>query len=137
MRQWALRRPCADPRGQHGSPLFPWDNWANRQDARPRDFDIDYRDVRYFSDTGRTWHPTRHNLRDRVGTAPEEAVDTTDELIALIRTRRYLRLCLLAHPERWAASAGAWILRAGRDVLENGIKAALGRAYGPRGGQPA
>lgn len=126
----------------HGSPLFPWDNRDLWRAVEPADFglvgevyaDIDYADVRYFSDTGRTWHPTLHNLRDHVGAAPECAVDTTDELIALLRARRFPRLCLLAHPDRWAASTVAWTIRAGRDWLENGIKDTLSRFYRVRTG---
>jgi hypothetical protein len=121
----------------HGSPLFPWDNRDLWRAARPADFgidgevyaDIDYADVRYFSDTGRTWHPTRHNLRDHVGVAPECAIDTTEELMALLRSRRFPRICLLAHPDRWSASVVAWTMRAGRDRVENGIKDVLGRLY--------
>ena len=121
----------------HGSPLFPWDNRDLWRAARPADFgidgevyaDIDYTDVRYFSDTGRTWHPTRHNLRDHVSAAPECAIDTTDELMALLRARRFPRMCLLAHPDRWSASVLAWTVRAGRDRVENGIKGVLGRLY--------
>jgi hypothetical protein len=129
----------------HGSPLFPWDNRELWRAARPSDFgllgevyaDIDYADVRYFSDTGRTWHPTLHNLRDHVDVAPECAVDTTDELIGLLRARRFPRLCLLAHPDRWSSSTASWAVRAGRDWIENGIKGALGLLYrpGPRPGR--
>jgi hypothetical protein len=126
----------------HGSPLFPWDNRDLWRAARPADFgiegevyaDIDYADVRYFSDTGRTWHPTRHNLRDHVAVAPEFAVDSTDELMALLRSRRFPRVCLLAHPDRWSASLAAWTARAGRDLVENGIKDVLGRVYRLRPG---
>jgi hypothetical protein len=124
----------------HGSPLTPWDNRDIWRDARPADFglagevyrDIDYADVRYFSDTGRTWHPTRHNLRDHVGAPPDAVCDSTDELIALVRARRFPRLCLLAHPDRWSASTLDWTMRAARDVVENGIKDVLGLVYGIR-----
>jgi hypothetical protein len=126
----------------HGSPLFPRDNRDLWRSARPADFglagevyaDIDYADVRYFSDTGRTWHPTRHNLRDHVAVAPDCAIETTDELIAMLRARRFPRLCVLAHPDRWSASAVGWTVRAARDWIENGIKHALGRVYRLRSG---
>jgi hypothetical protein len=126
----------------HGSPLFPWDNRDLWRAVRPADFglvgevyaDVDYTDVRYFSDTGRTWHPTLHNVRDHVGVTPECAVDTTDELIALLRARRFPRLCLLAHPDRWASSTVTWMIRAGRDWVENGIKDTLSRFYRLRAG---
>jgi hypothetical protein len=126
----------------HGSPLSPWDNRDLWRAAKPADFgllgevyaDIDYTDVRYFSDTGRTWHPTRHNLRDHVGVPPMCAIDTTDELIALLRERRFPRLCLLVHPDRWSASTVGWTVRAGRDWVENGIKDTLGRIYRLRSG---
>jgi hypothetical protein len=126
----------------HGSPLFPWDNRDLWRAARPADFgldgevyaDIDYADVRYFSDTGRTWHPTRHNLRDHVAAAPDGAIDTTDELAALLRSRRLPRVCLLAHPDRWSASVAAWVVRAGRDLVENGIKDVVGHVYRRRPG---
>jgi hypothetical protein len=77
----------------HGSPLLPWDNrdiWAR---ATPADFglvgevyrDIDYRLVHYLSDTGRTWHPTRFNVRDRPVTTAEDVVETTPALIDVVR----------------------------------------------------
>ncbi|HUG53896.1 MAG TPA: hypothetical protein VMR21_09850 [Vicinamibacteria bacterium] len=126
----------------HGSPLFPWDNRDLWRAARPADFglagevyrDVDYADVRYFSDTGRTWHPTRHNLRDHVAAPPECSVETTDELIALVKARRFARLCLLAHPDRWSESVFAWRARAARDAVENAIKDGLGRLYRRRSG---
>ncbi len=137
----ALRRSGAvRVASMHGSPLLPWDNRAIWEAASPADFglvgevyrDIDYRDVRYFSDTGRTWHPTRHNLRDHVGAPPEAVIDTTEELIALVRGRRFPRLCLLAHPDRWSATTAAWAARAARDSIENAVKDVLRAFYGRR-----
>jgi hypothetical protein len=124
----------------HGSPLSRWDNRAIWERARPADFglagevyrDIDYAEVAYYSDTGRTWHPTRHNLRDHVGHVPPDVVDTTDGLIALVASARAPRLCLLAHPDRWSASGPAWALRAVRDGVENAIKDVVRWSRRPR-----
>jgi hypothetical protein len=121
----------------HGSPLLPWDNRAIWERARPEDFgllgeayrDIDYADVCYYSDTGRTWHPTRYNVRDHAAAAPRHVADTTDDLIALLRERRVERLCLVTHPERWSATPLAWLARVARDGFENRVKVALAALY--------
>lgn len=132
-------REHADVRvaSMHGAPLLPWDNRDIWKRARPQDFgligevylDLDYRSVSYFSDTGRTWHPRRYNIRDHAPAPPGAVVDTTEELIALVRSRRLPRLCLLVHPDRWAATPLDWHLRALRDCLENRIKMALKALY--------
>lgn len=136
LRQWAPVRVAS----MHGSPLLPWDNRAIWQRARPQDFDllgevyrdIDYSRVSYYSDTGRTWHPQRWNVRDHVAAAPEHVVDTTDELIALVRAQRVSRLCLVTHPERWSATPLSWALRAARDQAENRIKVAVALLFRAR-----
>ena len=138
-RDLARLRECAPVKvaSMHGSPLLPWDNreiWAR---ATPADFgllgevyrDIDYRVVHYISDTGRTWHPTRFNVRDHPPTPTEEVVETTPELIDLVRSGRWPRLCILAHPERWPASLVEWGMSLARDAATNVVKVALARAY--------
>lgn len=132
-------REHADVRvaSMHGAPLSPWDNRDIWRRAAPRDFglvgeayrDLDYASVSYFSDTGRTWHPRRYNIRDHAPAPPGAVVDTTDELIALVASRRLPRLCLLVHPDRWSATPLHWRLRALRDGLENRGKMVLKALY--------
>jgi len=122
----------------HGSPLLPWDNRTLWERALPADFgltgeayrDIDYGDVAYFSDTGRTWHPSRFNIRDFTGSPPVRELDTTAELIALVREGRVPRLCLLAHPERWPATLPGWALQGMLDLASNLAKVGLAGLYG-------
>jgi hypothetical protein len=138
-RELARLREHADVRvaSMHGAPLSPWDNRDIWRKARPRDFglvgevylDLDYSRVSYFSDTGRTWHPRRYNIRDHAPAPPGAVVDTTDELIGLIRERRLPRICLLVHPDRWSATALDWRVRAVRDGFENRAKMALKALY--------
>ncbi|MBN2303330.1 MAG: hypothetical protein JXQ72_02560 [Anaerolineae bacterium] len=121
----------------HGAPLKPWDNRAIWNHTAPQDFglvgevyrDLDYGQIDYFSDTGRTWHPNRYNVRDHTGQLPRHTVNTTQELIDLIRSGQITQLCLLTHPERWASSPVMWITQTARDVAINMVKVVLKRAY--------
>lgn len=118
----------------HGSPLSRFDNRAIWQHTTPAEFDlvgeayrdIDYRRMVYLNDTGRTWHPTRYNLRDKTGILPTYQPHTTADLIALVESDQVARLCISAHPERWQVG-GAWHRQRGRDVALNLIKLALQR----------
>ncbi len=124
-----------DVASMHGSPLHPWDNrtlWAH---AQPADFgllgeayrDIDYTRVVYLNDTGRTWHPTRYNLRDMAGPPPDFTPAHTLDLITALRVGEAPpRLILSTHPERWS---GPWCRQAARDSAVNLIKLFLKRLY--------
>jgi hypothetical protein len=143
-RELARLREHAEVRiaSMHGAPLSPWDNRDIWGPARPQDFglvgeaylDLDYARVSYFSDTGRTWHPRRYNIRDHAPAPPGAVVDSTDDLIALVASRRLPRLCLLVHPDRWSATRAEWRLRGWRDRIENVAKMALKAVYDLAGG---
>ena len=146
-RELAQLRAHADVRvaSMHGAPLSPWDNRDIWKRARPQDFglvgeayiDLDYSRVSYFSDTGRTWHPRRYNIRDHPPVPPGALADTTDDLIALVASGRLPRLCLLIHPDRWSATPLDWHMRSWRDRLENVAKMALKAVYDLASGRAA
>jgi hypothetical protein len=110
----------------HGRPFSPWDNRDIWQQVSPAEFgllgeayrDIDYSQVLYLNDTGRTWNPHRHNRRDHAGEGPNLASppDSTCDLMAFIRAEAPPRLCLSVHPERWPSSTLGWIMQAGADL---------------------
>ena len=119
----------------HGRPLSPWDSreiW-NHYDFKTLDLEgeaylsIDYTKVRYFNDTGRTWHPTRHNVRDFASASPREELGSTDDLITVIDQLKHPVLCVSAHPDRWAHSPARWVLSMFEDSLVNGAKVVLKR----------
>lgn len=120
----------------HGSPLSRYDNRAlwNRYDYKQYDLlgeaylDIDYTQIGYITDAGRSWAAKQTNLRDR----PLEknilqlpAVHTTVQLIELIQSKKYPRLIIQAHPERWAYSRLTWVRSFGMDLVANGVKRLL------------
>ena len=93
----------------HGSPLSRYDNrdlW-NRYDFR--DFGIigeaylSIKEVNYFSDSGRSWNwknKMRDFMIDNNNNSNLISVDTTDELINLIKSETVERLYIRAHLER-------------------------------------
>jgi hypothetical protein len=82
-------------------------------------------DLHYFSDTGRGWG-RRNKIRDIMpGHREEVQINTTDELIRLIRARYIGRMYILVHPERWAFNDIEWALSFAQDILVNNGKRIL------------
>ena len=114
----------------HGRPLSPWDNRQIWNHASFEKFNLlgeaylslDFNEIDYFSDTGRTWHPSRHNIKDKAQNAPRYFLESTDDLIKHINSGRSNHLCILTHPERWPSQTFHWILQSGIDFSLNLIK---------------
>jgi hypothetical protein len=118
----------------HGSPLSPYDN---RDLWRYYDFrqfnllgetylSLDYGQLVYLTDTGRSWAKSRYNLRDKVAQErPIPGLKTTDDLISAIYDHRFTHVCILTHPERWAQSTGEWIISLAVDWAVNLAKVAI------------
>ena len=120
----------------HGRPLSKWNNIDMWDRFSRTEFDllgeayldIDYGSVRYYSDTGRTWHGSRYNLRDKVaGQDDTLEIETTEELISLIKSEQYDRICILTHPNRWAGSRFEWGLSWCSDLAANQVKMLLSK----------
>ena len=117
----------------HGRPFSRWDNRTLWQQYDLGQFgligecylDIDYTRVTYLSDTGRTWHPGRFNIRDHVAGESPTHLETTDDLIAYLPIFKGECLCLLTHPNRWADSTGEWLRENTIDWLINNAKRIL------------
>ena len=102
-----------DTISMHGSPLTPWNNLDLWQLYDFRDYglmgeiylSINYSNLYYFTDTGRSWDAGRYNLRDRVASRePPRKIHTTNALIDFLAEVRDCPVLINAHPNRWAAS---------------------------------
>lgn len=100
----------------HGNPLANWSNYDLWQEYDFRNFEIigepylsiDYDKVLYLSDTGREWKNSA-SIKDIVNKKHTEVINSTDDIIKLIETKKYQQFCILTHPNRWCDSLSTWI----------------------------
>lgn len=117
----------------HGSPCSKWDNrdlWR-RYDYRNFGLlgdpylSIDYTNIAYLSDTGRTWRSNRFNIRDKIDSGTRIEVDSTSELIKVVKSQINKRLLILSHPERWTDHIISYCCSFCFDECANTIKAII------------
>lgn len=135
----------------HGSPLSPHDNRDLWKESNYRHFgiigepyfDVDFGQVLYLTDTGRTWGGEAVSLRDKVrGGGPvarecpgesfrrvgdsqvvKHDLRTTMDIIQAMRSGRLPeRIMLTLHPQRWNDSWLPWLAELGKQKLKNPFK---------------
>lgn len=81
-----------------------WEHfWLNDFDLKVEAYmGIDYSDIYYFADTGRTWSCVGNNVNDKVVSNRIADIKTTDDLIAFIKNNRDKKIAVVTHPKRWS-----------------------------------
>jgi len=117
----------------HGNPITRWDNRDLWEKYRFEDYgivgdaylSIDFSDIMYFSDTGRTWD-SRYSVKD-ITKAKRDApvrVKSTEDLIGVVRKDEG-RVCIATHPQRWTDSHALWgrelLLQSSKNLVKKGI----------------
>jgi len=128
----------------HGNPLSRWDNRMLWDAYDFKQFDLigeaylsmDYSDLIYFTDTGRSWNAGKLNLRDHVSSESTYEVRSTEALIRLIKSEDIRKICIQTHPERWNQLYARWILSLLQDTFFNTIKLLLSLRHLPKSAQP-
>ena len=101
----------------HGNVLTKWNNRDLWKKYNFRKFgvigeaylSINFSELEYFSDTGRTWHHSKYNIKDIPGNYnPNVNIKTTDELIELVKEEK-INLYILVHPDKWNDNIFAWL----------------------------
>ncbi len=102
----------------HGSPLSKYDNKKLWEKYDYRDygiiaepyFDIDYNEVFYLSDTGRSWNNSDASIRDKVNSGFDIKIKNTNDLIKKIENGELLdKIMLNIHPQRWTNDYVPWV----------------------------
>ena len=64
---------------------------------------VDYKNIFYFTDSGRSWSSNSPNLRDKVeSNLAIKTVNSTSELVNFIEANNQFPIALVTHPERWS-----------------------------------
>lgn len=114
----------------HGNPLTAYDNrdmWGAQPEFGRYNLlgeaylSMDFVDVTYFSDTGRTWKDGGLKIKDHtVGESEKRlSANSTGDLIDLIRSNSFDRGCFLSHPNRWASSFPEYLAERFKDTSIN------------------
>jgi hypothetical protein len=120
----------------HGNPLTSWDNKDFWQHFSLSQYNllgeayisIHNPDLFYVTDTGRGWNRAAFNLKDifsdsSVSLLP--SISTTGQLVNLIRIKKYPKMYLQVHPNRWSWWWLQWYKQLGEDLLLNWMKVLL------------
>lgn len=115
----------------HGSPLSKYDNrdvWA-KYDYKESGvigepyFDLDYQEVFYITDTGRSWKNGKSTVRDKVNSGFDLEIQSTQHLIKLIQTQKLPnKIMMNTHPNRWFDAFIPWTRELVFQNLKNVIK---------------
>ena len=116
----------------HGNPLAPWSNRDLWKEYDFRDFgiigepylSIDYHEVLYLSDTGRSWDG-KYSVKDVVNRVKSGRFKTTDDIINAIKAGSISKACLVVHPNRWNDDPGSWLMELIGQNIKNVGKAGI------------
>lgn len=117
----------------HGNPLTAHDNrnlWADDRGFEAYDLlgeaylSMDFEDVTYFSDTGRTWQDGALKIKDHtMGEGSKQVTaQSTFDLVSILSECDVQRACLLSHPNRWADGPVEYIAESMKDISVNAVK---------------
>jgi len=122
----------------HGRPFSPYNNldlWRGRKfrsqligndDILGEIYlGIDYSDVAYICDTGRNWDQKRSNRRDFVNTNVNASLKNGVALLRAINNKRWQKIVLQVHPERWSENEIEYFLQYLNDSCINLVKKLL------------
>ena len=124
-----------DTATMHGSPLSSFDNRDIWNHASTSQFSllgeayitIDYSNLYYLTDTGRTWAETSANLRDNVMSSKRtpDFIKSTDDIVNFINSNKNASIAMVFHPERWSSNYFHFFLQAISDFIISQIKRIL------------
>ena len=115
----------------HGSPMSKYDSKELWNEYKYQDFgiigepyfDVNFNEVLYLTDTGRTWKNKKISVRDRVSTSYDFQFSSSKEIIAALNKDDLpLQLLFNFHPQRWTNNPFYWFKELIFQNIKNQIK---------------
>jgi len=115
----------------HGSPLSRYDNQKIWEKYDYRDYgiiadcylDVDFDEVFYITDTGRSWNNSNASIRDKVNSKFDITIKDTNHLIEKIQNNDFPdKIMINVHPQRWNDEFVPWVSELVRQGVKNVIK---------------
>lgn len=115
----------------HGSPLSKWDNKKLWEKYNYKDFgiivesylDIDFNEIFYLTDTGRSWNNKSASIRDKVQSNFTNNYNSTEEIIEAIKNGSMPnKIMINTHPQRWSNNIIEWNIELISQTAKNVIK---------------
>lgn len=101
----------------HGSPMTKWDNRDIWQDysykqygiiAEPY-FDVNYEEIFYITEAGRSWNNTKVSMRDKVKSSFTHKINSINDIIILSASSQAPnKLMINVHPHNWSGNWFGW-----------------------------
>jgi hypothetical protein len=86
-------------------------------------FDIDFSQVQYITDAGRSWNNAAINLRDKVNSPFENNFKHTNNIIKAAENGQLSEQIMFnIHPEHWAANSPEWLKIWAVRKVKNAVK---------------
>lgn len=115
----------------HGSPMTKWDNKDTWKDYNYKDygiiaepyFDVNYNEVFYITDTGRSWNSTGVSVRDKVDSDFKLKVKSTAHFIELANEGKLPdKIIINTHCQRWFEPGFYWFKELVMQNTKNQVK---------------
>jgi hypothetical protein len=115
----------------HGSPLSRFDNreiWKHIDYKKYNIigepyFDLDFNNVLYLTDTGRSWNAAESSVRDKVESDFNYSFKSTYELISSVENDLLPRKIMINfHPQRWSQELVPWLVEKYGQQAKNPLK---------------
>jgi hypothetical protein len=115
----------------HGSPRSKYDNRQVWEHYDYRDFglegepyfDVDFKEVFYLTDTGRSWNGQKVSVRDKVDNYFSLTFQRTFDIISCIKSKGFPSKAMFTfHPQRWTDKPSLWIQEKYTQKAKNVVK---------------
>lgn len=86
-------------------------------------FDVNFNEIFYLTDTGRSWNGEKFSVRDKVESSFVQKFSTTEQIINTVKLNNLPdKIMITTHPQRWTNNRFEWIKELILQFIKNIVK---------------